>query len=147
MANQAETKTMLEIMAAKAAARIRAKKDYLKVERTLEIPSLDDGDGSPKTITIRSLSDAEVTEVMNYADKNKDDDDSADKYAVYIGVTNPDMTELAKIMKNNGDIDYSMQVIDMFTRYEQTEIAKQIMQLSGVLPGEKKVRVVKHLKN
>lgn len=144
MANQAEKKTMLEIMAAKAAARIKAKKKFITKE--LEIPSLDDGDDSPKTITIRSLNDAEITECINYG-SDGDDDESADKYAVYIGVVNPDMKELSKIMKSNGDIDYAMQVVDMFTRYEQTEIAKQIMQLSGVLPGERKVKVVKHLKN
>lgn len=144
MANSTETKTMLEIIAAKAAARIKAKKKYQTKE--LEIPSLDDGDDTPKTITIRSLSDAEITECINYG-TDGDDDDSADKYAVYIGVVNPDMKELGKLMKQSGDIDYAMQVVEMFTRYEQTEIAKQIMQLSGVLPGEKKVKVVKHLKN
>lgn len=144
MANSTETKTMLEIMAAKGAARIKAKKKYQTKE--LEIPSLDDGDDTPKTITIRSLSDAEITECINYG-TDGDDDVSADKYAVYLGVINPDMKELAKLMKQNGAIDYAMQVVEMFTRYEQTEIAKQIMQLSGVLPGEKKVKVVKHLKN
>ena len=49
-------------------------------------------------------------------------------------------------MKEQGLITRYTEIVDIFEMHEVTEIATQIMKLSGVI-GDKKVRVIEELKN
>ena len=69
-------------------------------------------------------------------------------YAVYIGVCDPDLKQVATTLKETGVIRTYKDVVDMFEYHEIIEISKEIMNLSGV-NAEKglKVKVVEDLKN
>lgn len=59
---------------------------------------------------------------------------------------NPNLKEVAQEMMNQGLIQTYPEVVNIFEMSEITEIATEIMKLSGVL-GNKKVTVVEELKN
>jgi len=121
---------------AKAAQRIRDNK-VRKTER-LYVPSLD------QEITIQSLLYPEIVECTEIEDAN--DPNKADKYTIYLSVVEPNLKDVAVELKNNGDIKEYTEIVDMFSMSEISEIAMEIMKLSGVV-GNKKVTVVSELKN
>ena len=71
---------------------------------------------------------------------------AADKYTIYLAVVEPNLKEVAQEMMNQGLIQTYPEVVNIFEMSEITEIATEIMKLSGVL-GNKKVTVVEELKN
>lgn len=121
---------------AKAVQRIKDKK--VRKYRTLYIPSLDEN------IKIRNLDYPEIVETTELEDEN--DPNKADKYCIYLAVVEPDLKEVAKVMKEQGEIIEPLEVVGIFDMSEVSEIAMEIMKLSGVV-GSKKVMVVDELKN
>ena len=113
----------------KAIKRFQEKK--VRKYRTLHIPSLDEN------IKIRNLDYPEIVECTEIEDEN--DPNAADKYTIYLAVVEPNLKEVAQEMMNQ-------EVVNIFEMSEITEIATEIMKLSGVL-GNKKVTVVEELKN
>ena len=71
---------------------------------------------------------------------------AADKYTIYLAVVEPNLKEVAQEMMNQGLIQTYPEVVNIFEMSEITEIATEIMKLSGVL-GNKKLTVVEELKN
>ena len=120
----------------KAIKRFQEKK--VRKYRTLHIPSLDEN------IKIRNLDYPEIVECTEIEDEN--DPNAADKYTIYLAVVEPNLTEVAQEMMNQGLIQTYPEVVNIFEMSEITEIATEIMKLSGVL-GNKKVTVVEELKN
>ena len=117
----------------KAIKRFQEKK--VRKYRTLHIPSLDEN------IKIRNLDYPEIVECTEIDDPN-----AADKYTIYLAVVEPNLKEVAQEMMNQGLIQTYPEVVNIFEMSEITEIATEIMKLSGVL-GNKKVTVVEELKN
>ena len=120
----------------KAIKRFQEKK--VRKYRTLHIPSLDEN------IKIRNLDYPEIVECTEIEDEN--DPNAADKYPIYLAVVEPNLKEVAQEMMNQGLIQTYPEVVNIFEMSEITEIATEIMKLSGVL-GNKKVTVVEELKN
>lgn len=120
----------------KAIKRFQEKK--VRKYRTLHIPSLDEN------IKIRNLDYPEIVECTEIEDEN--DPNAADKYMIYLAVVEPNLKEVAQEMMNQGLIQTYPEVVNIFEMSEITEIATEIMKLSGVL-GNKKVTVVEELKN
>ena len=120
----------------KAIKRFHEKK--VRKYRTLHIPSLDEN------IKIRNLDYPEIAECTEIEDEN--DPNAADKYTIYLAVVEPNLKEVAQEMMNQGLIQTYPEVVNIFEMSEITEIATEIMKLSGVL-GNKKVTVVEELKN
>ena len=116
----------------KAIKRFQEKK--VRKYRTLHIPSLDEN------IKIRNLDYPEIVECT------ENDPNAADKYTIYLAVVEPNLKEVAQEMMNQGLIQTYPEVVNIFEMSEITEIATEIMKLSGVL-GNKKVTVVEELKN
>ena len=116
----------------KAIKRFQEKK--VRKYRTLHIPSLDEN------IKIRNLDYPEIVECTEIEDEN--DPNAADKYTIYLAVVEPNLKEVAQEMMNQA----YPEVVNIFEMSEITEIATEIMKLSGVL-GNKKVTVVEELKN
>ena len=121
---------------AKAIQRIKDKK--VRKFATLHIPSID------QNIKIRNLDYEEVVECTKIEDEN--DPNASDKYCIYLAVAEPDLRAVAMELKNQGVIKAYPDVVDMFEMSEISEIAAEVMKLSGVL-GTKKVTVVNELKN
>lgn len=120
----------------KAIKRFQEKK--VRKYRTLHIPSLDEN------IKIRNLDYPEIVECTEIEDEN--DPNAADKYTIYLAVVESNLKEVAQEMMNQGLIQTYPEVVNIFEMSEITEIATEIMKLSGVL-GNKKVTVVEELKN
>lgn len=120
----------------KAIKRFQEKK--VRKYRTLHIPSLDEN------IKIRNLDYPEIVECTEIEDEN--DPNAADKYTIYLAAVEPNLKEVAQEMMNQGLIQTYPEVVNIFEMSEITEIATEIMKLSGVL-GNKKVTVVEELKN
>ncbi len=120
----------------KAIKRLQEKK--VRKYRTLHVPSIDED------IKIRNLDYPEVVECTEIEDEN--DPNAGDKYSVYLAVVEPDLKEVAKQLKEAGEIVQYTEVTDIFEMSEITDIATEIMKLSGVI-GAKKVTVVDELKN
>lgn len=120
----------------KAIKRLEEKKKLQ--HRTLYVPGLDEN------IKIRSLSYPEIVECTTMEDAG--DPNRADKYCIYLAVAEPDLREMAKLLKDAGEIMEYLDVTDIFTLSEIRDIANQVMELSGVV-SNKKVTVVNELKN
>ena len=120
----------------KAIKRFQEKK--VRKYRTLHIPSLDEN------IKIRNLDYPEIVECTEIEDEI--DPNAEDKYTIYLAVVEPNLKEVAQEMMNQGLIQTYPEVVNIFEMSEITEIATEIMKLSGVL-GNKKVTVVEELKN
>ena len=114
----------------KAIKRFQEKK--VRKYRTLHIPSLDEN------IKIRNLDYPEIVECTEIEDEN--DPNAADKYTIYLAVVEPTLKEVAQEMMNQGLIQTYPEVVNIIEMSEITEIATEIMKLSGVL-GNKKVTV------
>lgn len=132
-----EKKKMLSAFAIKAAQRLEERK--VTKYQTLFVPSLDE------EIKIRSLTRKEVIECMNVED-TEEDPDRSDNYTLYLSVVEPNLKEVAKELKENGQIVEYTEVCNIFEMHERVTIAQRIMELSGVI-GTQKVAVVNELKN
>lgn len=133
-----EKKTMLQQFTQKALQRLESNK--LPKTATLFIPSIE------QEIKIRSLSKAEIKECYDVED-DENDMSTTDKYTVYISVIEPNLKEVAKELKEQGKIQTYIDVVDMFELHEIAAIGMEAMKLSGVVAGDKAVKVVKDLKN
>lgn len=71
---------------------------------------------------------------------------TVDKYSLYLGVVEPDLKKIATELKASGEITQYLDVVDIFEMSEISEIATEIMKLSGVI-SSKKVTIVEELKN
>ncbi len=116
----------------KASKRLEEKRAQKR--RELYIPSIDEN------IIIRSLTDAEITECFSLEDNLE-----ADKYSAYLAIVEPNIKEVAVTLKNNGEIKEYVDVINLFTMSERTQIVKEIMDLSEVTGG-REVEVVEKIK-
>ena len=96
-----------------------------------------------ENIKIRNLDYPEIVECTEIEDEN--DPNAADKYTIYLAVVEPNLKEVAQEMMNQGLIQTYPEVVNIFEMSEITEIATEIMKLSGVL-GNKKVTVVEEFK-
>ncbi len=127
---------VFQAFAAKAVKRLQEKK--VRKTETLHIPSLDEN------IVIQSLTYPEIVECTEIEDSN--DPNKADKYAVYLAVVEPDLRKLAVELKDHGEIREYTQIVDIFDMSEVTQIAMEVMKISGAT-GDRKVTVVSELKN
>lgn len=130
-----EKKNLLAEFTAKAEQRLRDKMQQRR--QRLYVHSLE------QEITIRNLQRAEIQEILDI-----EDDMEGVRYAVYLGVCDPDLKEVAKTLKETGQIRTYKDVVDLFEYHEVIEISKEIMILSGVNAGKgMKVKAVEDLKN
>lgn len=120
----------------KAIKRLEEKK--VRRYRTLYVPSIDEN------IKIRNLDYSEIVECTEMDEA--DDPNKTDKYSIYLAVVEPDLKETAVQLKEEGAIVQYLDVVEIFEMSEITEIAMEIMRLSGAI-GAKKVKVVEELKN
>lgn len=113
---------------------------------TLHIPSLD------IDMKIRSLTHNEITECMELEDNG--DSKRSDKYCIYLAAVEPSLKDAAKeVMKTEADLPADqrtvlepLDIVNIFDMSEVSEIATEILKLSGVI-GAKSVTVVQDLKN
>ncbi|MEA4941922.1 MAG: hypothetical protein VB094_05190 [Oscillibacter sp.] len=134
-------KSALSEFSRRAMQRLQDKK--IPKYRLLHIPSLD------TDIKIRSLTYEEIRECTEI-----EDSDRADKYSVYLSVVEPDLRKTAKeVMEAEAELPAdqrslkeALDIVSIFEMSEQTDIALQIMELSGVM-NTPKVTVVEQLKN
>ena len=113
---------------------------------TLHIPSLD------IDMKIRSLTHNEITECMELEDNG--DSKRSDKYCIYLAAVEPSLKDAAKeVMKTEADLPADqrtvlepLDIVNIFDMSEVSEIATEVMKLSGVI-GAKSVTVVQDLKN
>ncbi len=115
-------KMMKKDVFASFAEKARKKLEEKKKQRTekLHIPDLGE------TITITALTDQELMEVRDFSG----DDNENDKYMIYM--SSPELQELAKELKESGDIEKYHEVADVFKRADRRKIAEKILELSGV---------------
>lgn len=139
-----EKKSFLAEFSRRAMQRLQDKK--IPKHLTLHVPSLD------ADLKIRSLTYEEITECMNLEDNG--DSKRSDKYCIYLSAVEPSLKDTAKeIMKAEADLPADqrtvrepLDVVNIFDMSEITEIATEVMKLSGVI-GRKSVTVVEQLKN
>lgn len=139
-----ETKRTLQDFVRAAQQRLQDKK--IVKYQTLNIPSLE------QNITIRNLSADEIAECQNI--EEPPGSNRADKYSIYLAVTDPDLHAAAKqlmeaekeLPPEERQLQEALDIVNIFEPYEVTAITTAIMRLSGVI-GSKKVAVVENLKN
>lgn len=129
-------KEVFQAFTAKAVQRLKDKKT--RKTETLYVPSLDEN------IKIQSLLYPEIVECTEIEDAN--DPNKADKYSIYLAVIEPNLKEVAQELKAAGEIKEYTDIIDIFEMSEVSDIATEIMRLSGAA-GNRKVTVVEELKN
>lgn len=113
---------------------------------TLHVPSLD------MDIKIRNLDYNEIVECVNMDESV--DVNRGDKYSIYLAAVEPNLKEIAtEIMAVEAELPLdqrtlmeALDIVTMFTMSEITDIATQVMELSGAI-NSKKVTVVEQLKN
>ena len=104
--------------AEKAKKKLNARKKQ-RAEK-LYIPDLDE------TITITALTDQEFADISDFSE----DSNTNDKYMIYM--SSPELQELAKELKESGEIQNHCDVADIFKRADRREIARKILEISGV---------------
>ncbi len=124
----------------KASKRLEDKKKGKKA--TLYIPSMD------TEITIRNLTNHEFLECVDDSDGHEDVN-YGDKYMIYLATIEPNLKEVAKNLKEQGEIKQYIDVCDIFEAHEIRSIANEITKLSGIVASgtNQVVRVVNELKN
>ena len=127
---------VFQAFTAKAVQRLKEKKT--RKTETLYIPRLDEN------IKIQSLIYPEIVECTEIEDAN--DPNKADKYSIYLAVVEPDLKAVAVELREKGEIKEYLEVVDIFTMSEISEISLEVMKLSGAVGG-RKVTVVEELKN
>lgn len=123
-----EKKEIFISFAEKARKKLEAKKK--KRTEKLQVPDLDE------TITITALTDQELADVSEFSEE----DSINDKYMIYM--SSPELQELAKELKENGDIKKHYEVVDIFRRADRRKIAKRILEISGIYE-ESDIKVIK----
>ena len=139
-----EKKSFLAEFSRRAMQRLQDKR--LPKFLTLHIPSLD------IDLKIRSLTNNEITECMEMEDNG--DSKRSDKYCIYLAAVEPSLKDAAKEVMNNEaalpadprTVLEPLDIVNIFDMSEVTEIAMEVMKLSGVI-GAKSVTVVQNLKN
>lgn len=91
-------------------------------------------------IEIRGMSAQEINECMEYSEDNI----TNDKYLVY--VASKTLQELAYYMKENGQIKNELEVMDMFSDVDRSQLARKVVELSGIY-DETTVSEVEEIKN
>lgn len=119
-------KKQLSEFARRAAQSLKDKK--VRKKFTLHVPSMG------TDMEFRDLSDDEIMEYLNM--KDDDDPNRSDKHAVYLASVKPSLREIATELKEAGEIQQYMEIMDAFPLREIRGIAKQIMEKSGVLGGD-----------
>lgn len=123
-----EKKEIFKSFAEKARKKLEAKKKQ-RTEK-IHIPDLEE------TITITALTDQEFADISEFSE----DDNINDKYMIYM--SSPELQELAKELKENGDIKNYYEVVDIFRRADRRKIAKRILEISGIYE-ESDIEVIK----
>lgn len=123
-----EKKEIFRSFAEKARNKLEKKKKQ-RTER-IYIPDLEE------TITITALTDQEFADISGFSE----DDTINDKYMIYM--SSPELQELAKELKENGDIKNYYEVVDIFRRADRRKIAKRILEISGIYE-ESDIEVIK----
>ncbi len=139
-----EKKSFLAEFSRRAMQRLQDKR--VPKHQTLHIPSLD------IDMKFRNLTYSEIMECMSMEDNG--DKKRSDKYCIYLAAVEPSLKDAAtEVMKEEADLPpdqrtmlESLDIMNIFDVSEITEIATEVMKLSGVI-GEKSVTVVKQLKN
>jgi hypothetical protein len=134
-------KSALSEFSRRAMQRLQDKK--IPKYRLLHIPSLD------TDIKIRNLTFEEIKECVDI-----EDSDRADKYSVYLSVVDPDLRKTAiEVMEAEAELPADqrslkepLDIVNIFEMGELTDIAMQVMEVSGVV-NTMKVTVVEQLKN
>lgn len=120
----------------KAAKRLEESK--VEKHTTLYVPSID------QNIVIRNLYHTEIVECTQIEDK--EDPNASDRYCIYLAVVEPDLRKVAVELKEKKQIVEYPEVVNIFEDHEITDIATEVMKLSGVI-GTKRVKVIEDLKN
>ncbi len=136
MERKKEKEEIFKAFTAKAIQRL--KDSRVRKYETLYVPSLD------QNIKIQSLIYPEVVECTEMEDDK--DQNTADKYCIYLACVEPNLKEVAVELKKQGEIKTYTEVVDIFDMSEIADIALEIMKLSGAV-GNKKVKVVEEQKN
>ncbi len=123
-----EKKEIFRSFAEKARKKLEEKKKQ-RMEK-IHIPDLEE------TITITALTDQEFADISEFSE----DDNINDKYMIYM--SSPELQELAKELKENGDIKNYYEVVDIFRRADRRKIAKRILEISGIYE-ESDIEVIK----
>lgn len=123
-----EKKEIFKSFAEKARKKLEAKKKQ-RTEK-IHIPDLEE------TITITALTDREFADISEFSE----DEIINDKYMIYM--SSPELQELAKELKENGDIKNYYEVADIFRRADRRKIAKRILEISGIYE-ESDIKVIK----
>lgn len=139
-----DKKSFLAEFSRRAMQRLQDKK--VPKYRTLHIPSMD------ADMKFRNLSYDEITECMNMDDTG--DPNRSDKYCIYLAAVEPSLKDVAKeIMDSEASLPADqrtvlepLDIVNIFDMSEVSEIATEVMKLSGVI-GAKSVTVVQDLKN
>ncbi len=114
------------------AEKARKKLEERKKQRKegLHIPDLEE------EITITALTDQEFADISAFSE----DDSINDKYMIYM--SSLELQELAKELKESGDIKNYYEVADIFKRADRRKIAKRILEISGIYE-ESDIEVIK----
>ena len=123
-----EKKEIFRSFAEKARKKLEEKKKQ-RMEK-IHIPDLEE------TITITALTDREFADISEFSE----DEIINDKYMIYM--SSPELQELAKELKENGDIKNYYEVVDIFRRADRRKIAKRILEISGIYE-ESDIEVIK----
>ncbi len=111
----------LSPFALKAMKKLEAKKERKKIE--LYVPSIE------QNITVQSITE---TEFYEYSEMSEEENGVGDLYTLYNSVVEPNLQEVAKELKENGDIVEFTDVCKMFDLHERRSIVQEILVLSGI---------------
>ncbi len=121
--------------ARRAKERIEQRKKKITKKLRVEAAGVD--------ITIRALTDQEISECMEFSD----DSLVVDKYLIYMSC--PELQENAGTLVEAGVIGKHYEICDMFSGADRRSIAEKIMEISGVYdkPSVKPINEVAETKN
>lgn len=121
--------------ARRAKERIEQRKKKITKKLRVEAAGVD--------ITIRALTDQEISECMEFSD----DSLVVDKYLIYMSC--PELQENAGALVESGVIRQHYEICDMFSGADRRSITEEIMKLSGVYdePSVKTIDEVGEAKN
>ncbi len=121
--------------ARRAKERIEQRKKKITKKLRVEAAGVD--------ITIRALTDQEISECMEFSD----DSLVVDKYLIYMSC--PELQENAGALVEAGVIGKHYEICDMFSGADRHSIAEEIMRMSGVYdePSVKPIDEVAEAKN
>lgn len=128
--------TGLSKYAKRALKKLEANKE--RKTATLDVPSWGE-------VKIQNITRAELIDIMEMSEEQGTE--ASENFALYISVIEPNLKELAKELKDSGEINEYTEVCDIFEIYEKTEISQEISKLSGITPQDgKRVTIIEELK-